>query len=137
MPRKIFTQMRLPVERPDCCADCPLIGVVPADERERGVRQGYYCLGIYTLDGFPRLTSKGIHSSAKAYKAMGRKLHRECDELWDAWMTLPGRLFGIPTEVYTSYRLPYEQEQMRKMCPQFIFRNYGKNNKNDKKDDAE
>ena len=122
MPKKLFTPMKLPVNKPDCCADCPLIGLIPMSERVKGVRQGYCCLGIFSPEGFPKLTSKGIHSSAKAYKAMGRKLHFHCDRLWDAWMTLPGKLFGIPTEVYTAYRLPYEQDQMRKKCPQFNFR---------------
>jgi hypothetical protein len=42
--------------------------------------------------------------------------------MWDAWMTLPGKLMGIPTDVYKKYRLPYEHEQMVKAMPKFKFR---------------
>jgi hypothetical protein len=55
------------------------------------------------------ITSKGIHSSAQAYKAKNRKLHRPCDSRWDAWMQLPGHQFGISYANYLNYRLPFEQ----------------------------
>jgi hypothetical protein len=139
MPKNIYTPRKLPPEQPDCCGRCPLVGIIPPDERRTGVRERYYCLGIYgpefdendepILDengqqrvGFPRIKSKGINNSAKAWKAKGHLLHRPCDNMWDAWMTLPGKLMGIPTDVYKKYRLPYEHEQMVKAMPKFKFR---------------
>jgi hypothetical protein len=139
MPKKVYTPRQLPPEQPDCCERCPLVGIIPKEERRSGVRERYYCLGIYgpefdengnpvtdengcQLIGFPRIKTKGIRNSAKAWKAKGHLLHRPCDNIWDAWMTLPGKLLGIPTDTYIKYRIPFEQEQMTKNMPRFPFR---------------
>ena len=105
MPRQAIVPMKLPAEQPDCCAACPLCGLIPKEQRQEGARQSYVCLGVLG----EALTSKGIRSSAAAYKAKNRKLHRPCDTRWDAWMTLPGREFGISYANYLHYRLPFEQ----------------------------
>lgn len=139
MPKVQYIPRKLPPEQPDRCELCPLVGIIPKEERESGKRERYYCLGVYdgetddngkpilNKDGyqklsFPRLKSKGINTSAKAVKAGGHKLHRPCDLLWNAWMTLPDRLFGMPINTYTNYRLPYEKEQQVKNQPKFRFR---------------
>lgn len=141
MPKHYFTPRRLPAEQPDRCELCPLIGIIPESERREGVRERYYCLGIFealtdengnpVIDdqgnqqlSFPRLKSKGITVSARAVKAGGHLYHRPCDTLWSAWMTLPGRMFGMPTDTYTKYRLPFEYEQQLKMMPKFKFRKH-------------
>lgn len=140
MPKSYYTPRKLPPEQPDRCELCPLVGIIPENERREGLRERYYCLGIFEamtdenghpiLDekgeqrmSFPRLKSKGITVSAKAVKQGGHKLHRPCDMLWQAWMTLPGRYFGMPTNTYTKYRLPYEYEQQTKKFPKFKFKN--------------
>ena len=105
MPRQATIPMKLPLEQPDTCAVCPLVGLIPKGQREGGVRQAYVCLGVPG----EALTSKGIHSSAAAYKTKNRKLHRPCDTRWHAWTQLPGRIFGISYAHYLQYRLPYEQ----------------------------
>lgn len=107
MPRQTIVPVQLPMEQPDTCSSCPLCGLIPKEQRKRGARQAYVCLGVLG----EALTSKGIHSSAAAYKAKNRKLHRPCDERWDAWTQLPGRRFGISYANYLHYRLPYEQRQ--------------------------
>ena len=139
MPKTYYTPRKLPPEQPDRCELCPLVGIIPDDERRKGVRERYYCLGIFdaltddnghpVLDeqgqqrlSFPRLKSKGITVSAKKVKEGGHLWHRPCDLLWQAWMTLPGRLFGMPTDTYTKYRLPYEMELQVKNQPKFKFR---------------
>lgn len=139
MPKLHYTPRKLPTHQPDRCELCPLVGIIPQSERREGVRERYYCLGIFEaltdenghpiLDehgdqklSFPRLKSKGITVSAKAVQKGGHKLHRPCDLLWAAWMTLPGRLFGMPMNTYTKYRLPYEHEQQTKHQPKFKFR---------------
>ena len=139
MPRNIFTFRQLPREKPDRCELCPLVGIIPKSERRAGKRERYYCLGIIeeerdendnpVLDengvqqnSFPRLSSKGICVSAKSVRDGGHVWHRPCDLTWDSWMTIPGRIFSMPTDVYITYRLPFEQEQMIKRMPKLPFR---------------
>lgn len=139
MPRTQFMPRQLPREQPDRCELCPLLGLIPKDERRSGVRERYYCLGIYEAqtdeaghpvlgaDGeqrlsFPRLKSKSITVSAQKVRRGGHLLHRPCDMRWQAWMTLPGRLFGMPVNVFNEYRQPYETEQMLRQQPKFNFR---------------
>lgn len=139
MPRKIYIPRQLPRDQPDRCELCPLVGLIPDDERRSGLRERYYCLGIFEAlrddsglpvvgdDGcqrmsFPRLKSKGIRTSATSVRRGGHVLHRPCDGIWDAWMTLPGRLFGMPAATYTKYRLPFEYEQQLREQPRFCFR---------------
>lgn len=139
MPRDIFTPRQLPREQPDRCELCPLVGIIPKEERRKGKRERYFCLGIYEAEtdehgepvfdengvqqmSFPRLSSKGIMVSAKAVKEGGHLWHRPCDYRWASWMTLPGRVFGMPTNVFNAYRIPFEKEQMIKNMPKLPFR---------------
>ena len=139
MPKDIFTPRQLPREQPDRCELCPLLGLIPKGERRKGKRERYFCLGIYEAEtdemgdpvldengvqqmSFPRLPSKRITVSAKKVKEGGHLLHRPCDLRWQSWMTLPGHVFGMPTDVFNAYRAPYEQEQMIKNMPRFNFR---------------
>ena len=108
MPTRPFKPVQLPPNQPDKCAKCPLLGLRPAEELTKGERQAYCCLGIYTADGFPPLTSKGIERSAEAYRKSQRKLHRPCDSRWDMWMTLPRRILNVNRVYYRDCRLPYE-----------------------------
>lgn len=149
MPKKLFIPRRLAGdEAPDRCELCPLIGRVPDEERTPGERRGYYCLGIYEAEtdaeghpvldadgaqrmGFPKLTSKGIKTSFEKTRESGHLLHRPCDHIWPSWATLPGRLYPMPADIYTRYRLPYEHEQQVKNLPTFKFRR-----KNGKREDG-
>ena len=105
MPKKAIIPTQLPMEQPDCCAMCPLIGLIPKNQRQPGLRQSYVCLGVL---GEP-LSSKGIWTSAEKERQKKRKLHRVCDSRWEAWTQLPGRKFGMSYAHYLQYRLPYEQ----------------------------
>ena len=139
MPRDIYTPRQLPQEQPDRCELCPLVGIIPKDQRHQGKRERYYCLGIFEADtdsdglpvldengmqrlSFPRLSSKGITVSARKVREGGHLLHRPCDYIWSSWMQLPGRMFAMPTDVYNAYRTPFEKEQMIKNMPKFNFR---------------
>ena len=121
MPRQIFKPIQLPREQPDCCRRCPLLGLRPERELEKGKRESYCCLGIFTADGFPPIKSKGINSSAEAYKKMGRKLHRPCDDRWEVWMSLPNRQLPITYEAFNERRYPYELE-LQKQYYQDLFK---------------
>ena len=111
MPRAIFTPIQLPPEQPDKCSRCPLLGLRPKSELTRGQRQAYCCLGVFTHEGFPPLTSKGVERSAAAYRKQKRLLHRPCDDQWEKWMSLPGRKYPITMEAWRERRHPYELEQ--------------------------
>lgn len=139
MPKKIYTFRQLPREKPDRCELCPLVGIIPENERRKGKRERYYCLGIFEAETdeqgepvldengvqqmtFPRLSSKGITVSFKHWREKGHLWHRPCDYTWDSWMTLEGRVFPLPTDVHNTYRLPFEREQMIKRMPKLPFR---------------
>ena len=114
MPRSIFTPIQLPPQQPDRCSKCPLLGIRPSAEQTKGQRQAYCCLGIFTADGFPALTSKGIERSAEAYRKKKRRLHRPCDNRWQVWMSLPNRQLPITIEAFNERRRPYELEMEKK-----------------------
>ena len=114
MPKTIFKPVQLPPTQPDKCSRCPLLGLRPESELTKGERQAYCCLGIYTADGFPPLTSKGIERSAEAYRNSQRKLHRPCDNRWDVWMSLPRRQLPVLKEALKDRRIPYEMEMQKK-----------------------
>lgn len=131
MQKRGYIPRELREEQPDRCELCPLLGKLPKDERRGGERKGYCCLGVLEADVdedgsqcvvFPRLTSKGIRCSAEGTRASGHLLHRPCDGLWQAWVTLPGSLFPMLAETYLKYRLPYEHEQQLRNYPTFGFR---------------
>lgn len=139
MPKNIYTPRQLPPEQPDRCELCPLVGIIPKEQRREGKRERYFCLGIYEAEkdetgapildaegmqrlSFPRLSTKSISVSARRVREGGHVHHRPCDMTWDAWMQLPMRVFGMPTDVFTAYRIPYEKEQMIKYLPKFSFR---------------
>lgn len=139
MPKKIFIPRQLPPKKPDRCELCPLIGLIPKCDRERGKRERYYCLGIFEqqrnsdgepmyketgepLVSFPRLSTREANNvSAADRKTKGHLLHRPCDNVWAAWMRLPARRFPMLAETYNRYRLPFEVEQQQKNQPKFTF----------------
>lgn len=141
MPKEVYTPRPLPREQPDRCELCPLVGIIPKDERRKGKRERYFCLGIFEAEvdehgepvldengvqqmSFPRLSSRAVTNvSFKKVKDGGHLYHRPCDYVWQSWQTLPGHIFGMPTDVYNTYRLPFEKEQMVKNMPKFKFRN--------------
>jgi len=141
MPKEVYTPRQLPREQPDRCELCPLVGIIPKDERRKGKRERYFCLGIFEAEvdehgepvldengvqqmSFPRLSSRAVTNvSFQKVKDGGHLYHRPCDYVWQSWQTLPGRIFGMPTDVYNTYRLPFEKEQMVKNMPKFKFRN--------------
>ena len=119
MPKKVITPIQLPREQPDKCEKCPLIGKIPEEEREEGLREGYFCLGKFP---YPRLKSKGIKLSKAEYRKKKRVLHRPCDSLWKVWVTLPKRCFCMHVEAYKRYRMEFEREQQLKYYPKFHFK---------------
>ena len=108
MPKKIFTQIKLPLVQPDRCADCPLLGTIPDEERSKDPRDRFkslVCLGTAKA-----LTKR--YSLKEASKADSHHPHkRPCDARWSAWMQLPGQRVSVRTQDYLRYRKPYEELQ--------------------------
>ena len=103
MPKKTITQITLPDEQPDCCAICPLCGVIPKSMRNGSKYETHVCIGTSEA-----LTSRGINVRA-SQRDSHHPLSRPCDARWDAWMLLPGRRLGVSHQSYLLFRLPYEQ----------------------------
>lgn len=103
MPKRLFHKVLLPATQPDRCADCPLLGAIPADvERPRCSKKTLVCLGTGVA-----ISKRGSRVS-KSGRDSHHLLHRPCDGRWDVWASLPGRQLPIKTEYYMKYRLPYE-----------------------------
>ena len=104
MPRRKFVQIQLPAMKPDCCNECPLLGLVPKHLRQPGSKETCVCCG--TLDALnARITRVRASERDKRHP-----LRRPCDSRWDAWQTLPLRRLGISTEVFTECRVPWEMQ---------------------------
>ena len=109
MPKKNIIPVQLAPEQYDRCADCPLLGLIPEDERKNGKRQKYVCLGV--LDGLDLkpISSKGIWVRASK-RDQKHPLHRRCDNRYQSWVKhLKNRVFGLSEFLYTKYRMPFEQ----------------------------
>lgn len=103
MPRKLNYMVGLPMEQPDCCAECPLVGVIPKEQRPKGSKETHVCLGTHEA-----LSGRGIKVRASR-RDVHHPLRRPCDARWRMWVTLPGRQYALKKEYYQIYRLPYEQ----------------------------
>lgn len=103
MPRRNITMIQLPPMQPDCCAECPLLGLVPKTVvRPKNSKETHVCMG--TMEA---LTKRGTTVRAST-KDVNHPWHRPCDKRWDAWMQLPRRQLGIGVQVYNECRIPYE-----------------------------
>lgn len=105
MPKKNFVQIKLPLNQPDSCAECPLIGIVPEySERPKGSYETRVCLG--TMEAMTIRFSKVKASNRDSH----HPLRRYCDKLWKAWICLPRQSISIPIEQYNECRRPYEEQ---------------------------
>ena len=44
MPKRIFVKVKLPPQQPDRCLDCPLLGLIPEEERKHNSKKTYVCM---------------------------------------------------------------------------------------------
>lgn len=103
MPKRNIVKIQLPPVQPDCCQECPLLGMVPKVLRPKGSKETLVCIG--TMEAMTPPTSR-VRASKRDSK---HPLHRPCDNRWHAWMTLPMRKLGVGIEQYNECRLPFEQ----------------------------
>jgi len=105
-------KVKLPTAKPDCCALCPLIGMIPKEQRQHGSYENLVCLG--TLDALTKRGSQ-VRESKRDKK---HPLHRPCDTNWELWQTLPKGELPISKDLYIQCRIPYELSQQTSI--QFI-----------------
>jgi hypothetical protein len=92
MAKAIKIELKHPTP-PDSCERCPLIGIIPEEHRQAGVRQAYCCLGVYPHEP---LTSKGIKVSVSGKREKtGHIHHRPCEDRCDTWWENPGHMVTI------------------------------------------
>ena len=97
--------IKLPEKQPDCCAICPLLGLIPKDRVPAKSYEKLVCLG--TNEAMTQRASR-IRASQRNSK---HPLHRYCDNKWRFWMQLKNRCLGINSTMYLQCRIPYEQSQ--------------------------
>ena len=103
MPKRNIVQIQLPPEQPDCCAECPLLGLVPKYvARPKNSKETHVCCG--TMDA---LTQRGTKVRA-SQRDTNHPWHRPCDSRWHSWMQLPQRKLGISIQTFNDCRIPYE-----------------------------
>ena len=103
MPKRNIVQIQLPAEQPDCCAECPLIGLVPKYvARPKNSKETHVCIG--TMEAITQRGSKVRASERDA----SHPLRRPCDNRWQAWMSLPHRQLVVYIQTYNDCLIPYE-----------------------------
>lgn len=106
MPAKPFKQIQLHPEQPDCCNECPLLGLIPEAEREFGSQETLVCLGTRHA-----LNARIARSRASQHTPK-HPLKRWCDDEWERWQEDPyfGKLPVRKIDV-SRYRDPWERSQ--------------------------
>lgn len=105
MPKRVFRKIKIPMEQPDCCAICPLLGKIPKEQIPFGSKETHVCIARQEA-----ISARGI-LVRKSQRDSHHPLKRPCDELWDVWAKLPGQIYPMKDEFYITYRLPYEAMQ--------------------------
>ena len=105
MPKKLFVMVKLPPAQPDRCLDCPLLGLIPEEERKHNSKKTHVCIGRMTA-----LARRKVKIRASDDKR-AKKLIRPCDKVFAAWLELPKRELGVPIVNYNKYRIPLEAIQ--------------------------
>lgn len=104
MPRLTTYRQHIPAEKPDCCEQCPFLGLIPKHRRKAGSKKTMLCLA----------TMKAMSKEATCIRESERAgtrhpFHRPCDTRWEAWWQLPRQEMGISIQAYNECRIPYEQ----------------------------
>ena len=105
MPKKLFVMVKLPPAQPDRCLDCPLLGLIPEEERKHNSKKTHVCIRL--MKALARRKVK-IRASDETRT---KKLVRPCDKIFAAWLELPKREIGVPVASYNRYRVPLESLQ--------------------------
>lgn len=93
----------LPVVKPDCCADCPLLGLVPKSvSRPKYSKKTHLCIGTAKA-----ISERKTHIRESQSNDPKHPLERPCDAHWERWMTYPRRIIKVNRALYRDSRDPY------------------------------
>jgi hypothetical protein len=96
-------KVQLPPHKPDCCADCPLLGLVPKNAaRPRYSKKTHLCIGLAKA-----ISERKTHIRESESNDPKHPLQRPCDEHWDRWMTYQRRIITVNKALYRDSRDPY------------------------------
>ena len=108
MPKQIFKEVNLPREYPDCCDECPLLGIIPKHLLPKGSRETRLCVALFeamtAMASRSRRSTKDSHHPLKHY----------CHDDWERWQEAP--YFGkypVRKIDYSTYIDPYIASQQR------------------------
>ena len=105
----------LPPTKPDSCADCPLLGIVPRSvPRPKNSKETRLCIG--TAEAMSERKSVKRESESTDPK---HPLRRPCDDHWARWMEYPRRTITVNKALYRDSRDPY----MASLYPPIKFHN--------------
>ena len=97
----------LPSQKPDCCVECPLLGLIPKDvERPKYSKETFLCIGTSEALAERRTKKRASESNDPKHPHT-----RPCDDYWETWMTLPRRILNVNRMLYRDSRLPYMSKQ--------------------------
>lgn len=106
MPPKPYKLIKLQPVQPDCCQECPLLGMIPLAERKFGSQETLVCLGTrHALNA--RISRARVSTHTQKHP-----LKRPCDDDWERWHEDP--YFGeLPVRKIdiSRYRDPWERSQ--------------------------
>ena len=96
-------KVSLPATKPDCCAECKLLGLVPKSvERPKYSKETFLCIG--TAEAMSERKTRIRESESNDPK---HPLRRPCDDHWGRWMTYPHRILKVNKALYRDSRDPY------------------------------
>ena len=102
MPKRVTRWIVLPADQPNCCADCPFLGLIPKEQdRPKGSKKTLVCCATWEA------ISKRGSRIKKSQRDKCHPLHRPCDDMWGFWTSLPGRKFPLRIDDYNKYIGPY------------------------------
>lgn len=106
MPSQTHYLQPVPPIKPDSCASCPFVGIIPAAKRKKGSKLTNICLATMRA-----ISHESISIRESERKGTKHPFHRPCDNRWEAMHQMPGHRFGISIRAYNECRIPYEQAQ--------------------------
>ena len=108
-------KVQLPPKKPDCCTDCPLLGLIPKSvERPKYSKETRLCIGTAEALSERKTTIRESEQNDPKHP-----LKRPCDDHWDRWMNYPRRILNVNKALYRDSRDPY----MSNLYPPIKFHN--------------
>ena len=96
-------RVKLPPAKPDCCAKCPLLGLVPKSaEKPKYSKKSHLCIGLQKA-----MTEDKANKRESECTDPKHPLQRPCDLHWDRWMTYPHQIIKVNKALYRDSRDPY------------------------------